>query len=111
MATKIKTAPKTSSKKEAKSTLKTSSKKQSKPTIKTNKTTKEFESSYPRPRYVFDEQKIVKLVKENPSREGTHAHENWEMIKNGMSVAKYLENGGSIKDLRANLHRGNIELK
>jgi hypothetical protein len=33
------------------------------------------------------------------------------MITNGMTVGKYLEKGGSIKDLRANLHRGNIELK
>lgn len=68
------------------------------------------ESSYPRPQWVLPEHKIAKLVKENPSREGTIAHECWNLIKNGMTVSKYLELGGRIKDLRANYFRGNISL-
>lgn len=82
----------------------TSSKKRTKKAV-------EAVETYPRPQYVFGGQKITKVATSNPSREGTKAHDNWAMIKNGMTVEKYLEKGGSIKDLRANLHRGNIELK
>lgn len=70
----------------------------------------EVAETYPRPQYVFPEQKIVKLAKSNPSREGTKANENWKIIRSGMSVALYLARGGSIKDLRKNLSCGNVEI-
>lgn len=42
---------------------------------------------------------ITKLVDENPRREGSFGHKSFAVIRNGMTVEKYQEAGGRIKDL------------
>lgn len=45
------------------------------------------------------EQKIKMLVDKNPKREGTKAHDKWEIYRNGMTVSEYLEKGGKSHTL------------
>lgn len=42
---------------------------------------------------------ITKLSDENPRREGSLGYKSFAAIRNGMTVEKYLEAGGRIKDL------------
>lgn len=53
---------------------------------------------------------ITVLAKDNPRREGTHAHELFKLYKNGITVAKAIEKGLSAGNIKCDLSRGNIKL-
>jgi len=55
--------------------------------------------------------KIHLLVAKNPRREGTRAHKQFALYKNGMSTAEFLAAGGTGGDLRWDLKRKHIEIK
>ena len=54
--------------------------------------------------------KIMKLVKDNPRRAGTHGHASFALIKSGMSVDSYLNKGGRMQDLKWELERDRLKL-
>lgn len=54
--------------------------------------------------------KIKVLKKENPRREGTRAHKMFEKYSSGMTVAEALKKGVTTKDLRWDIHDGNISI-
>lgn len=54
--------------------------------------------------------RIKKLKQENPRRAGTAGWKSWEILKPGMDVAGFLEEGGRIVDLNWDLKKGNLEL-
>jgi hypothetical protein len=53
---------------------------------------------------------IIKDVKTNPRKEGTLGHASFALIKNGMTVAKFIELGGRTTDLRWDIAHNNIHL-
>ena len=54
--------------------------------------------------------RIVKLVKDNPRREGTNGHQSWQVTRDGMSVEQYVAAGGRLDDLRWNVKHGWLRL-
>lgn len=54
--------------------------------------------------------KIRVLVKDNPRREGTRAFKVYALMKTGMTVAKFLEDGGHMQDLRHDIAKKRVEL-
>ena len=48
----------------------------------------------------IDKSKIKLLVKENPKREGSTAHEQFALYKEGMTVRQYLEVGGRTSGIK-----------
>ena len=56
-------------------------------------------------------QKITVLVKENPKRKGTNAFDKFALYKKGMTVAQYVELGGSPTDVRYDVDREFISIK
>lgn len=54
--------------------------------------------------------KIIKLIKENPRRVGTKAHENFKLIRSKMTVARYKQIGGDMRDLRYAVDKKWIEV-
>lgn len=54
--------------------------------------------------------KIVKLLAENPRREGTAGHKSWSVIKEGMTVAEFLAAGGRSADLKWDIAKGFAKL-
>lgn len=61
--------------------------------------------------FVLETRKIKVLKKANPSREGTKAHEFFEMLKKSKTVADYTKLGGSQNYLIWFFDRGAIEIK
>lgn len=59
----------------------------------------------------FSGKKIVKLVKENPRREGSVGFKSFSKIKSGMTYEQYLAAGGRRQDLAFDLAQGYIKLK
>ena len=59
----------------------------------------------------FAGQKIYKLAKDNPRREGSHGHTSFALITNGMSYEKYLELGGRRQDLVFCVEKGHVEMR
>lgn len=53
---------------------------------------------------------IIKDVKGNPRREGSWGHQSFGFIKSGMTVAKFVELGGRMKDLRYSILQGHCHL-
>lgn len=58
-----------------------------------------------------DDQKISILVKENPKREGTGAHEIFEMLRKSKTVGEFYKKGGGSHNLRWNIDHGYISVK
>lgn len=54
--------------------------------------------------------RIKKKVSENPRRKGTLGYKSWEKINDGMTVAEFLQNGGSMSGLRWDLAKGFVAL-
>ena len=54
--------------------------------------------------------KIVKDVKGNPRREGSWGAQSFGLIKTGMTVAKFVELGGRMKDLQYDIKQGHCHL-
>jgi hypothetical protein len=55
--------------------------------------------------------KIHVLAEKNPRREGTRAHKQFALYKNGQTPAEFLAAGGTGGDLRWDLKRKHIEIK
>ena len=53
---------------------------------------------------------IVKDVKGNPRREGTFGFESFGLIRSGMTVEKFVEAGGRMKDLHWDIQHGHCHL-
>jgi hypothetical protein len=47
----------------------------------------------------FSGKRIIKLVKENPRREGTVGFKSFRLIKSGMTYDQYIKAGGRRQDL------------
>lgn len=56
-------------------------------------------------------QKIKILCAANPRREGTHGYKSFQLLKDGMDVAAYLELGGRMNDLLWEIRHKHVELK
>jgi len=54
--------------------------------------------------------KLEKLVDKNPRQEGSDGYKSFELIKNGMTVAKYQENGGELRFLKTEVAKGRVKL-
>lgn len=55
-------------------------------------------------------EKITVEVKENPKREGTASAGRFDIYKNNMTVAKFLELGGTLADIAYDTRRGYISV-
>lgn len=53
---------------------------------------------------------IIKDVSGNPRREGSWGHQSFSLIKTGMTVAKFVENGGRMQDLQFDIKAGHCHL-
>ena len=53
---------------------------------------------------------IIKDVKGNPRKEGSLGFQSFSLIKSGMTVAKFVELGGRMKDLQWDILAGNLHL-
>ncbi len=58
---------------------------------------------------VVKEHRIKLLANDNPKREGTKAHARFELYRDGMTVAEFLQAGGSPTDIRWDVKHGYIE--
>ena len=47
---------------------------------------------------------------DNPRREGTGAHDRFKLLKDGMTIEKFTEAGGRLRDIRHNVRDGHITL-
>jgi len=54
---------------------------------------------------------IIKDVRRNPRQEGTWGFQSFALIRNGMTIDKFLAKGGRRKDLRWDLAHGNCHLE
>lgn len=54
---------------------------------------------------------IVKTVEGNPRREGTHGHESFAKIKNGMTIEQFISKGGRLRDLHWDMSHKYVQLK
>lgn len=73
-------------------------------------TTGRVPSDQPGPRSKFTGKRIIKLVKENPRRAGTHGHKSFELIEDGMTYEKYKEKGGRNNDLQWDIDHEYVKL-
>ncbi len=55
--------------------------------------------------------KITVVAKENPRREGTHGHTVFEYYRKAGTVAKFLEMGGKVADIRWDVEHDHIKVK
>lgn len=55
--------------------------------------------------------KITKLVDANPRKEGSKAHKSFALIRNGMTVEKYVEAGGKLPNLKKEVSKGRVKLE
>ena len=55
--------------------------------------------------------KIYLLVDECPRRPGTPGAKHWTRYKNGLTVQRFLDEGGERSRLRTDLARGSLELR
>lgn len=53
---------------------------------------------------------IVKQVTGNPRREGTFGYHSFSLIKNGITIEKFVQKGGRMKDLRWDLEHGYVKV-
>lgn len=53
---------------------------------------------------------IVKLVDENPRREGTHGFNSWKLLRKNMTYEQYITAGGRREDLAWDLLKGNCKV-
>jgi hypothetical protein len=58
----------------------------------------------------YSGKRIVRLVKENPRRKGTHGYKSWNLLKKGMTYEQYLAAGGRRVDLAWDLAKKNVKL-
>lgn len=58
----------------------------------------------------FATKRIVRLVKENPRREGSAGYRNWKLYKKGMTYEQFLDAGGKRGCLAMDIKRGNVKL-
>lgn len=59
----------------------------------------------------FAGKKIIKLVSENPRREGTHGWKSWDALRSGMTYESYIAAGGRRQDLAWDLAKKNVKLE
>jgi hypothetical protein len=76
----------------------------------TGKAPVEREAGSPRKK-TSDSQRIFRVEKKNPRKEGSHGWNSWNVIKDGMTVADYLAAGGRRSDLAWDIDHGWTELK
>jgi hypothetical protein len=57
------------------------------------------------------DERIYRIVKKNPRKEGTHGWNSFNLIKDGMTVSDYLSKGGRKNDLAWDLDHKFIELR
>lgn len=55
--------------------------------------------------------RIIKLVRKNPRRPGSHGYNSFSLIRSRMTVAEYLEAGGRATDLRWDVMHGFAAVK
>jgi hypothetical protein len=48
----------------------------------------------------IDENSTIQLLKENPKRSGSEAHQRFALYRSGMTVGEFLKLGGTKNDLR-----------
>lgn len=58
----------------------------------------------------FAGKRIVRLVKENPRREGSKGFRNWKLYKKGMTYEQFLDAGGQRGCLAVDIKRGNVKV-
>lgn len=61
-------------------------------------------------RYAYGDHIITLKVTENPKKPGTHAHKRFSMYRDGMTVKKYIEKGGLVRDIYWDTKVHNIKL-
>lgn len=54
--------------------------------------------------------KIKKLKLHNPRNITSHGWKSWELIKDGMDIAAFLQLGGRIQDILWDVKKGNLQL-
>jgi hypothetical protein len=59
----------------------------------------------------FAGKKIIKLVSVNPRRNGTAGFKSFDLLRNGMSYEKYIEEGGRRVDLAYDLEHKYVALQ
>ena len=59
---------------------------------------------------IIPENSTIQLLKENPKRSGTKAHERFALYRSGMTVGEFLKLGGSVNDLRWDTDRHFIKI-
>lgn len=59
---------------------------------------------------ISKQSKIRKLVQDNPRREGTKGFKSFSLIRNGMDVIAYIEDGGRLNDLQHCIKKKYVEL-
>jgi hypothetical protein len=63
-----------------------------------------------KPEYA-DDDLVESVVKENPKKEGTKAHERFGLYKKGMKVAEYIAAGGNRADLSWDVEHEFIKIR
>jgi hypothetical protein len=61
-------------------------------------------------RNIVIENSTIQLLKENPKRSGTKAHERFALYESGMKVTEFLKLGGTKNDLRHDTERHFIKI-
>jgi hypothetical protein len=64
-----------------------------------------------RPGAFTEDQHITILVKDNPKREGTGAHEIFELLRKSKTVGEFYKKGGASSNLRWNIDHEYIKVK
>ncbi len=81
-------------------------------TVASKNNTKTVQTAAPKGRASeFTGQRIIRLKKENPRREGSKGYQSWEVIEKGMTYEQYIEAGGRRVDLAWDIAHGNIRMK
>ena len=63
-----------------------------------------------RQRKFSDDQKITLLVEGNPRRKGSKTYKIFGYYKNGMTVGQFLQKGGRLVDVAADVQRKHINV-
>lgn len=59
----------------------------------------------------FAGMRIIRLVKENPRREGSNGYKSWNVIKKGMTYEEFIKAGGNAGSLRKEVALGRVKMK
>ena len=63
-----------------------------------------------RQRKFSDDQKITLLVEGNPRRKGSATYKIYALYKDGMTVGQFLQKGGRLVDVAADVERKHIKV-